>query len=166
MKLAKPRITPNVLIILGVVMLLAVFSIYFIIDKAQEVNRLHGEVETLTLERNQAQRELDEVNATLAEEKGKIGAAKELHNFSTLEELEQFLAQDDTDSHEYIKNDFDCDDFAHDLQEHAFERGYIMNCQILPIGGLRHMMNMAIAGNKIYYIEPTTDEITFVHYVD
>ena len=42
-----------------------------------------------------------------------------LRNFKSLEELRQFLSDDDTDQHEYIKDSFDCDDFARMLQERA-----------------------------------------------
>jgi hypothetical protein len=40
------------------------------------------------------------------------------------EEMESFLASDETDSHEYDELDYNCYDFASDVCNHAFQLGY------------------------------------------
>ena len=89
-----------------------------------------------------------------------------LRNFKSLEELRQFLSDDDTDQHEYIKDSFDCDDFARMLQERAFEKGYVINCQKLPVGGLNHMNNLALCGNDMYFIEADSDTVSYAGFLD
>ena len=106
---------------------------------------------------------LADVNDTLSQERTKILAPKELRNFSSIEELELFLAEDKTNEQEYIDSEFDCDDFALMLQHNALEKGYIMNCQTLFTA---HVLNMVIIENEIYYIEPMTDEIIFLTHAD
>jgi len=106
---------------------------------------------------------LAEANATLSQEGTNIRTPKELRNFSSVEELELFLAEDKTNEQEYINSDFDCDDFALMLQRNALEKGYIMNCQTLFT---THVLNMVIIDNEIYYVEPMTDEIIFLTHVD
>jgi len=106
---------------------------------------------------------LIEAKDTLSQERTEILAPRELRNFSSVEELELFLAEDNTNEHEYIRSDFDCDDFALMLQHNALEKGYIMNCQTLFTA---HVLNMVIIDNEIYYIEPMTDEITFLTHAD
>ncbi len=106
---------------------------------------------------------LVEAKETISQERTEILAPRELRNFSSIEELELFLAEDNTNEHEYIRNEFDCDDFALMLQRNALEKGYIMNCQTLFTA---HVLNMVIIDNEIYYIEPMTDEIIFLTHVD
>lgn len=106
---------------------------------------------------------LMEANETISQERTEILAPRELRNFSSIEELELFLAEDNTNEYEYISNEFDCDDFALMLQRNALEKGYIINCQTLFTA---HVLNMVIINNEIYYIEPMTDEIIFLTHVD
>ena len=106
---------------------------------------------------------LVEAKETISQERTKILTPRELRNFSSIEELELFLAEDNTNEHEYIRSEFDCDDFALMLQRNALEKGYIMNCQTLFTA---HVLNMVIIDNEIYYIEPMTDEIIFLTHVD
>lgn len=60
---------------------------------------------------------------------------------------------------------YDCDDYALDLQERAMEDGYWLDTQI-EAGNPPHMMNMAIIGNEIYYVEPQTGEVRLVYLID
>jgi hypothetical protein len=89
-----------------------------------------------------------------------------VRNFKSLEELQEFLANDDTDQQQYIKDTFDCDDFAMMLQERAFEQGYIINCQKLPVGGLNHMDNLAICANDMYFVEAESDVVSYAGFLD
>ncbi|MFC1969784.1 hypothetical protein ACFLVV_01025 [Chloroflexota bacterium] len=106
---------------------------------------------------------LVEATDTLSQERTKILTPRELRNFASIEELELFLAEDNTNEHEYISSEFDCDDFALTLQHNALEKGYIMNCQTLFTA---HVLNMVIIDNEIYYVEPMTDEIVFLTHAD
>jgi len=107
------------------------------------------------------QQRYGELEAELAKERMRVIAGRELHNFESLDELNEFLAEDKTNEHPYTRGVFDCDDFALMLQRNALEKGYLMNCQMLF---REHMLNMTIAGDTVYYIEATTDEILFVNY--
>ena len=111
-----------------------------------------------------------------------------LNQFGSLSELKAWLASDNTDSHTYIPTTFDCDDFALLLIERAKADGYQMYLQTLyydlydglwlsfkyynyKISGYYgfdayHAMNSVIIGNSVYFIEPQTDEVFFVCYVD
>lgn len=163
------RKTSNPLIIAGLVILLAVFFAYHVgavIWFNSGIQNLQISLNQTQVVLNQTQGELAQVNAALQEEKAKIIVGQELRNFSSLDELKDFLAKDDTDEHEYIKIEFDCEDFSFMLQRHALAEGYLINCQKLPVGGIEHMCNMAIVGNEIYYIEPRTDKVTYMGYLD
>ena len=146
-----------------IVLLLIIVSVS--IDRMHDTGQSYIELEQFYSELQEESREvngrLNQANNELAQEKARIVACYELRNFSSLDELEWFLTEDKTDEHEYIRNVFDCSDFALMLQKNALEQGYLMNCQMLFT---EHMMNMAIAGDAVYYIEPTTDEILFVNY--
>ena len=73
----------------------------------------------------------------------------------------------------------DCDDYATALQQRALKDGYLISMEIIypdeynetfkasriPEGTV-HAIDMAIVGNKAYYIEPQTGEIAFAAYLD
>jgi hypothetical protein len=74
---------------------------------------------------------------------------------------------------------FDCDDFALRLQEEAMRDGYIVSFQVIHSDeynslfkqkhlphGATHAVNSVVIGNEVYYIEPQTNEIVFVAYLD
>lgn len=109
---------------------------------------------------------LSQVSTQLELERALVTNGQAVRNFKSKEELEAFLASDDTDQHQHIKDTFDCDDFAMMLQERAFQQGFIINCQKLPIGGLNHMNNLAICGNDIYFVEAETDVISYAGFLD
>jgi hypothetical protein len=153
-------------ILLGLVIVLVFLLTY----EAGKTELLTTELQDSTVNLEETQLELShtnlalmEANDTISQERTEILAPRELRNFSSIEELKLFLAEDKTDEHEYISDEFDCDDFALMLQRHALEKGYIMNCQTLFTA---HVLNMVIIDNEIYYIEPMTDEIIFLTHVD
>lgn len=161
------KVTSKILIMAGLVILLAGFLIYYVTSfnlLNSEVQSLQANLSYANLSLNQTQYELTQVSLDLAKEKAKAVSTNvsKLRNFSSVEELESFLAEDTTNEHQYIENEFDCDDFARTLQKNALEKGYLMNCQFM----FQHMFNMVIIDNEIYYIEPITDEITFMNYMD
>lgn len=101
----------------------------------------------------------------------------ELREFTSLQELEDWLEQDKTDatlyftgemdlSNPHSKYGYDCDDFAYCLQKSALAQGYLMSTEIIVKNGEQHMINSTIIGNKIYFIEPRTDEVWLGAYRD
>lgn len=106
-----------------------------------------------------------------------------LRNFSNLEELKQWLVAVDTYTTTiYFQSPdvtVDCDDYALEMQRKALADGHIMSFGIigrseynalfqseLPPGQSLHAINLAIIGNSAYYIEPQTNEVVFVTYLD
>ena len=81
----------------------------------------------------------------------------EARHFSSLEELEAWLATDDTDQIEYSGDKFNCIDFALMLQEHALADGYILSTEVLPVAA--HWVNVAVIDDRIYIVEPQDDRI-------
>jgi hypothetical protein len=81
-----------------------------------------------------------------------------LRPFINFAELQEFLKEDHTDECVYSR-DFDCDDFAFMLSQHAINRGY----QIFPFAEENHLKNVAhvALGDSIivYTVEPQTDEV-------
>jgi preprotein translocase subunit SecG len=87
--------------------------------------------------------------------------------FKSVDELKAWLAQDDTDNTLYIFgvgciSNYDCDDYAVALVRNALSDGYLVSLQIER----DHVLNSTIIGNKIYFIEPQTDEVWFWEYRD
>jgi hypothetical protein len=97
----------------------------------------------------------------------------ELKQFESEEELIEWLHTDKTDELPYIKDLFECENFARTLMRHALKSGYYMSFQVLKdytrpdtkefIQG-PHAINSTIIGNDIYFIDPQTDEfwVTYV----
>jgi len=107
----------------------------------------------------------------------------ELHNFSDIEELEQWLVAVDTNTttvyFQLPDAPVDCDDYALALQSKALTNGYILSFEIisrseykavfksqLPSGQSLHAINLAMIGNSAYYIEPQTGEVAFAVHLD
>ena len=106
----------------------------------------------------------------------------ELHNFSNLEELKQWLEdRENTTTVRFQSPDtvVDCDDYALEMQHKALADGYIMSFEViagseynvlfttpLPPSQSLHAINLAIIDNDVYYIEPQTDEVVFVAQLD
>jgi len=100
----------------------------------------------------------------------------EMREFVSLEELVDWLEQDDTDSTLHFTgtvdfsnnpgSNYDCDDFAYRLQKNALAEGYLMSTEIIVKKGKQHMINSTGIGNNIYFIEPQTDEVWLETYRD
>ena len=105
-------------------------------------------------------------------------ASVELRDFASVTELRQWLAEDDTDQHIFLKANNDgvikltgcCEDYALQLQDEACQAGYKMSVQIIGDDeyykhygkhlsrGHYHAINLVRVGNEFWYIEPQTDE--------
>ena len=83
--------------------------------------------------------------------------------FTSLEEFETWLAQDNTDKRHYFADDFNCLDFALMLQERALRDGYIISLESPPIAN--HWLNSVYINGSIYLVEPQRDEIVLVREV-
>ena len=100
----------------------------------------------------------------------------EQREFSSKEELEKWLAEDDAvatvfffvkdDGTEVSSDEYDCDDYALALQRRASKDGFLMSVTIIQKQGRPHMINLATIGNDVYYIEPQTDEVWFYCHLD
>ena len=115
---------------------------------------------------------------------GNMGSG--LEQFGSLEELEEWLVFDDTNEYLIMKADEEgvisfsgvCEDYAMQLQERALADGYKMSFyyvdriemwqrfRVRLERGKAHAMNLTIIGNYIYIIEPATDGITHIAYLD
>ncbi|MBA7613975.1 hypothetical protein ES703_21236 [subsurface metagenome] len=94
---------------------------------------------------------------------------REIREFESLQELKQFLEDDDTNeilrlypikgTGGVISFTGPCDYYALNLQRRALEAGYLMSIEIIEKDNEPHMINSAIIGNEVYYIEPQTDEV-------
>lgn len=92
-------------------------------------------------------------------------------HFGSLGELEDWLAEDDTNTNpEHLtQGELDCDDYALTLQKHALEDGYLISVHLFDTVGdglFNHMANIAVIGNDIYRIEPQTDGVTLIGHLD
>ena len=95
----------------------------------------------------------------------------EQREFSSKEELEEWLAEDDTNEYIYLFFDqkgvarqsdaYDCDDYALQLQRRAAESGFLMSVTRIRWRGTLHMVNLVTIGNDVHYVEPQTDEVRF-----
>ncbi|MFC2060396.1 response regulator [Chloroflexota bacterium] len=100
----------------------------------------------------------------------------EQREFPSKEELVKWLAEDDdtkkvyffvkADSTEVSSYQYDCDDYALELQKRALKDGYLMSATIIEKEDQLHMINLVTIGNKVYYIEPQTDEVWFYCDID
>jgi len=100
---------------------------------------------------------------------------RDLEPFSSERELSGFLRNDRTDKAMIIG---DCEDYALTLRENAAKIGKRMDFYVtIPAdynkwfeerltGTEHHAINLAIIGNKIYLIEPQTDEWHWVYNLD
>ena len=106
----------------------------------------------------------------------------ELHNFTSLDELEDWVNDEYGRAAIRFKQAgsvIDCDDYALEMQRESLEDGYIMSFEIIdaaeynglfaipfPDTGTLHAINLAIIGNSVFYIEPQTGEIVHAAYLD
>jgi len=106
----------------------------------------------------------------------------ELREFETTEELEGWLAENHIDEAIMLYasgKEFDCDDYTRRLIRDAKTDGYQLWFQVLPPDYRRpdtgerltkndeaHALCSAIIGNRLFFIEPQTDDYWFVAEVD
>jgi hypothetical protein len=140
----------------------------------EEVNRLAGianeqvklnnqQIEQADADIGQLQQELNESEESVAYWWSRANPRE----FESLAELKAWLAEDDSNTTLYIFGsgcmaNYDCDDFAAALVYNALRDGYAVSLQIEG----NHMLNSAIIGNEIYFIEPQTDEVWLWGYRD
>ena len=106
---------------------------------------------------------------------------QKLTDFASLEELQAFLAQDDTNewliltasSSGTVQFDGACEDYAFQLRDRASQIGKRLETELLTrseyveyygdTGGLgvndKHMVNKAVIGNDVYLVEPQSDKV-------
>jgi hypothetical protein len=135
---------------------------------AADLASTEGQLQILQSEKDALVADLASAEGELQGVQDELSHLKDIYppkNFPSLKALKDWLAQDDTDSHEYIEGEFDCDDFALMLQQHAFEDGYKIDMQYSDNDDL-HAMNSTIIGNYFYFIEPQSDRVTRVGRVD
>jgi len=91
----------------------------------------------------------------------------ELREFESEEELAEWLAVDKTDEIPYMKDIFECENFARSLMKRALNDGNYMSFQVLKnytrpetkeFTEGPHAINSTIIGNYVYFIDPQTDE--------
>jgi len=85
---------------------------------------------------------------------GQVDRLLGYNEFSSLEELEQWLKSDPISEHKWHPN-YDCDDFAIDLTLSALADGYWVGLGASD----NHLFNFTIIGNDIYRIEAAHDEV-------
>lgn len=76
------------------------------------------------------------------------------NEFSSVEELEQWLEDDPISEHEWHPN-YDCDNFAIDLTYSALADGYWIGLGASD----DHLFNFTIIGNDVYWIEASEDKV-------
>ncbi len=100
-----------------------------------------------------------------------VEPAGRLREFTNTTKLDEWLAGDDTnevvfyfvgkDGKARLSDQYDCDDYAMQLQVRAGDDGYLMSVTIIQTAAGPHMINLATIKNGVYYIEPQTDQVDF-----
>ena len=88
--------------------------------------------------------------------------------FESYRELKEFVARDDTEQCTYVRNKFDCEDFAMRFQRNALKEGKITNCQWVYRNGEKHCLISVFIPkeNMCYHVEPQWDLIFKVETLD
>jgi len=84
---------------------------------------------------------------------------RQLNYFASLEELQDWLEKDKADTLIASYPNFDCDDYAYELQQRALKDGYIISTELDWKKGEYHMLNSVLIGKDIYFIEPQDDTV-------
>lgn len=129
-----------------------------LLNYSAKVNQLNSELNQRDIEVNRLGAEL----TTAMEEADYWEGKAHPRQFTSVEELEAWLTDNDIDKREYVEFTYDCDDFARDLMIAALEDGYLVSTELWSC----HMLNSTIIGNDIYTIEPMTDGVQFVGELD
>ena len=84
---------------------------------------------------------------------------RQLNYFASLEELQDWLKKDETDTPIASYPNSDCDDYAYELQQRALKDGFIISTELDWKKSEYHMLNSALIGKDIYFIEPQDDTV-------
>jgi hypothetical protein len=91
---------------------------------------------------------------------------RQLNYFTSLEELKDWLKKDKTNTLVASYPNFDCDDYAYELQQRAIKDGYIISTELDWKKHEYHMLNSVRIGKDIYFVEPQDDTVWFHVSVD
>ena len=142
-----------------------------------EVEKLVKVVETIEVEKIVSVERIVEVP---------VEVNKKLRDWESIEELTEFLENDDTDTYFFLKADSDgkiafngqCEDLALQLRDRAMSIGKYLSVQVLSpqeyekwygvtVGpDVYHAICMARIGNEFWYIEPDNDRHWLALYLD
>ncbi len=86
---------------------------------------------------------------------------RQLNYFISLEELKDWLKKDKTNTLVASYPNFDCDDYAYELQQRAIKDGYIISTELDWKKHEYHMLNSVRIGKDIYFVEPQDDTVWF-----
>ena len=111
----------------------------------------------------------------VVEVKVEVEKLVELKDFTSLAELKTWLAKEHTDGLHYLFSSDDsgiypnpaykdCDDYAVALQRAAEEDSYRISVQVDT--RKHHALNSVFIGDRVYFIEPQTDEVWLECYRD
>jgi len=149
--------------IIVVSILLLVVMVGMLCFKQVEVNRYknslaicEGCVTELLFVNERLGEEVSSLKAEIALWSIDYGDTK-LKEFGSVEELEQWLADDPTSENEYVKTTYDCEDFAIDLSLAALADGYWIGLCLMP----NHMSNFTIIDGCVYRIEAESDRVEY-----
>ena len=96
----------------------------------------------------------------------------QLREFEDVERLEHWLEINHVNETKYYTISDggwvlgDCDDYAMHLVEEAREDGYDLHFQIDMIEDRGHAVCLAIIENEVWFIEPQTDKVWRIGYLD
>jgi len=154
---------------------LSIFNYYNYLMASQQLNEAKNQLYNVQKQLNEAQDKINQQQLTIQ------NLEKELNDYKryklknpTLDELQNFLAMDDVNTHEYIEYVYDCQSFSRDLRVNAKSKGYNLSYITvdfyakLYIFGYEITLERAHALNGAYladgrwvWIEPQTDKIFF-----
>jgi uncharacterized coiled-coil protein SlyX len=142
----------------------------FLVNAGEAIEAQNERYDELWEDYQSLQSENDELQTEVAEwqqaYQQKPSVSTGLREFRSEQELADWLTVDQTNENKYISNQFDCEDFARMLQGNAFSDGYIISITLTGQDSTLHVMNCCLIGNKVYWIEPQTDEFSFWSYTD
>jgi len=148
-----------------------------ITELAGRIDELKNRLEVV----NDTVAELTDGNHKLQCINNELSENGKLRYFESTDELKTFLEESSVDNHIKAGQDwrtYDCDDYAIALREYAHSKGFHMNVQAIwryrrpDTGELAgsydegHALNSTIIGNRMYFIEPQTDDFWLAAYLD
>ena len=129
-----------------------------IADSELRISNLESELEQANTELAEAYTEissLTDANSALTEE---LNIVKDPRHFNSLEELETWLENDDTDTND-VYSSLSAQAKAYVLQVKALREGYILSACIDWDSNYIYSWNVAIVGDTVYSINAATDMV-------